>query len=50
MKTLQHRIREAAQVLCVSERTLLPVVVPAIGAATDLNAKLARGLRERASA
>lgn len=33
-------------VLCVSELTLLPVVVPAIGAAIDLNAKLARGLRE----
>jgi len=33
-------------VLCVSELTLLPVVVPAAGAATDLNAKLARGLRE----
>lgn len=33
-------------VLCVSERTLLPVVVPAIGAGIDLNAKLARGLRE----
>ena len=34
-------------VLCVSELTLLPVVVPAIGAGVDLNAKLARGLRER---
>ncbi len=33
-------------VLCVSELTLLPVVVPAIGAGVDLNAKLARGLRE----
>jgi Calcium binding len=33
-------------VLCVSELTLLPVVVPAIGAEIDLNAKLARGLRE----
>jgi hypothetical protein len=33
-------------VLCVSQRTLLPVVVPAAGAATDLDAKLARGLRE----
>lgn len=33
-------------VLCVSELTLLPVVVPAIGAGIDLNAKLARGLRE----
>ena len=33
-------------VLCVSELTLLPVVVPANGAATDLDAKLARGLRE----
>ncbi len=33
-------------VLCVSELTLLPVVVPVIGAAIDLNAKLARGLRE----
>lgn len=33
-------------VLCVSELTLLPVVVPAIGAATDLDAKLARGLRQ----
>ena len=33
-------------VLCVSELTLLPVVVPALGAAVDLNAKLARGLRE----
>lgn len=33
-------------VLCVSELTLLPVVVPAVGAATDLDAKLARGLRE----
>ena len=33
-------------ILCVSERTLLPVIVPAAGAATDLHAKLARGLRE----
>jgi hypothetical protein len=33
-------------VLCVSERTLLPLIVPAAGAATDLDAKLARGLRE----
>lgn len=33
-------------VLCVSQRTLLPVVAPAAGAATDLDAKLARGLRE----
>jgi hypothetical protein len=31
-------------VLCVSERTLLPVVFPGIG--VDLSAKLARGLRE----
>ncbi|GEM_PF-2377023 len=30
-------------VLCVSELTLLPVIVPAIGAGVDLNAKLARG-------
>lgn len=36
-------------VLCVSELTLLPVVVPTVGAATDLNAKLARGLRETLS-
>jgi len=33
-------------VLCVSELTLLPVVVPAVGAGLDLNTKLARGLRE----
>ena len=33
-------------VLCVSELTLLPVIVPAVGAGIDLNAKLARGLRE----
>lgn len=33
-------------VLCVSERTLLPVIVPAVGAGRDLDAKLARGLRE----
>lgn len=33
-------------ILCVSERTLLPVIVPAAGAAMDLNAKLARGLQK----
>jgi hypothetical protein len=33
-------------VLCVSELTLLPVVMPAIGVGVDLNAKLARGLRQ----
>ncbi len=33
-------------VLYVSELTLLPVVVPAISEGVDLNAKLARGLRE----
>lgn len=37
-------------VLCVSELTLLPVIVPAISAGIDLNAKLARGLRETLTA